>query len=184
MTSSPSTPLNPLHPHPHHLEVTGVLPHCGSLTLSSGCCGSKNIQTKHRHEKRSGSSMMMRVRHIACPWLFCFFPPFSSLFGWKIFGSVRSAALALMRKDVLEMRILYEGVICDRVFYFFFFFFILSPSLLLSSYYCVLLRSFPWDHLPDNVGSTTQHLTLIFCWCSLWFSRWHSSLHALDNVVE
>lgn len=123
MTSSPSTPLNPLHPHPHHLEVTGVLPHCGSLTLSSGCCGSKNIQTKHRHEKRSGSSMMMRVRHIACPWLFCFFPPFSSLFGWKIFGSVRSAALALMRKDVLEMRILYEGVICDRVFYFFFFLF-------------------------------------------------------------
>lgn len=48
---------------------------------------------------------------------------FSSLFGWKIFGSVRSAALALMRKDVLEMRILYEEVICDRVFYFFFFLF-------------------------------------------------------------
>lgn len=63
--------------------------------------------------------MMMWVKHIACPQLLYFLP----LFGQAGFGTVRSAALTLMRMDVLEMRILHEEVIRDILFYFFF----LSP---------------------------------------------------------
>lgn len=56
---------------------------------------------------RERQEMMMWLKHIACPQL-CHLDS----------GTVRSAALALMRMDVLEMRILYEEVIPDILFYF------------------------------------------------------------------
>jgi len=66
--------------------------------------------------------MMVWVKHIACPQLLCFFLFFFlPLFEQTVFGTVRSAALALIGMDVLEMRILYEEVIRDILFYFFFF---------------------------------------------------------------
>lgn len=63
--------------------------------------------------------MMMWVKHIACPQLLCFF--LKPLFSEAGFGTLRSAAFTVMRMDVLEMRILYEEVIRDILFYFFFF---------------------------------------------------------------
>lgn len=184
LTPTPQHNTPPPHAHPHHLEVTGVLLlHGGSPALPSGLLWENKTYKPNITTKRSGSGTTTCARRYICvSWLFSFF---SHLHLGRKSGCVRSAILALMRMDVLEMRILYEEVIRDRLFYFFFFsFFILSPSLLLSSHRCVFLHSPPppRDHLPDNVGSMMQHLTLLLCWCSLWFSR--SSLHALDDVVE
>lgn len=47
---------------------------------------------------------------------------FNLYFGGRAgFGALRSAAVTLMRMDVFEMRILYEDVIHDILFYFLFF---------------------------------------------------------------
>lgn len=100
--------------------------------------------------------MMMWVKHIACPQLLYFLP----LFGQAGFGTVSSAALTLMRMDVLEMRILYEEVIRDILFYIPPPLFILSPSLLLSTHCCGVTVGYFFPEITcqsNSVGSACLH---------------------------
>lgn len=85
-----------------------------------------------------------------------------SLFGRAGSGTLGSAALTLMRMDALEIRILYEEVIRDILFYFFFSFlfhfvpiFVAKRSLLWS--FCTVFF-FPGDHL--SVKQFEQHFFL------------------------
>ena len=70
-----------------------------------------------------------------------------------------------MRMDVFEMRILYEDLFHDILFYFLFFipFFISSPSLLLSARRCGV--SAQWDHpsIKSAWAACGGFFLLIFC---------------------
>lgn len=109
--------------------MTGALTRYGSLTFSSGCCGGKNKQTnKHEKKKSPQDEMWQQCDDDDVGETYCVF-----LFGQAGFGTLRSAAVTLMRMDVLEMRILHEEVIHDILFYFF------PPSCLPFSF-CLHLR--------------------------------------------
>lgn len=139
--------LAPIHPHPppSTATATAIHPHppppppppwCDRRTDTSRQPDSffrllwrrekkqqtnkHEIKKKSHHRKRIVSSVTTWVKHIACLFFFVFL--FNLYFGGRAgFGALRSAALTLMRMDVFEMRILYEDVIHDILFYFLFF---------------------------------------------------------------
>lgn len=88
-----------------------------------------NKQTnKHEKKKSPQDEMWQQCDDDDVGETYCVF-----LFGQAGFGTLRSAAVTLMRMDVLEMRILHEEVIHDILFYFF------PPSCLPFSF-CLHLR--------------------------------------------